>query len=106
MPVLQASFDFLLLIPVPYEEKDISFWCQFQKVSIEPFNVSIFGISGNGIDLDYYDIECFVLEMNQNHSVFCEISLKDCILDSFADCECYSISSKGFLPTVVDIMVI
>ena len=26
--------------------------------------------------------------------------------DSFVDCEGYSISSKGFLPTVVDIMVI
>ena len=30
----------------------------------------------------------------------------DCILDSFVDYEVYSISSKGFLPTVVDIMVI
>ena len=29
-----------------------------------------------------------------------------CILDSFLDCDGYSISSKGFLPTVVDIMVI
>ena len=28
------------------------------------------------------------------------------ILDSFVDYEGYSISSKGFLPTVVDIMVI
>ena len=31
---------------------------------------------------------------------------KHCISDSFVDYECYSISSKGFLPTVVDIMVI
>ena len=29
-----------------------------------------------------------------------------CILNSFIDHEGYSISSKGFLPTVVDIMVI
>ena len=29
-----------------------------------------------------------------------------CISDSFVDYECYSISSKEFLPTVVDIMVI
>jgi len=29
-----------------------------------------------------------------------------CILDSFVDHDGYSISSKGFLPTVVDIMVI
>ena len=29
-----------------------------------------------------------------------------CILDSFVDYDGYSISSKGFLPTVVDTMVI
>ena len=29
-----------------------------------------------------------------------------CTLDSFVDHDGYSISSKGFLPTVVDIMVI
>ena len=32
--------------------------------------------------------------------------LKYCILDSVVDYEDYSISSKGFLPTVVDMMVI
>ena len=31
---------------------------------------------------------------------------KYCIFDSFVDYEGYSISSKGFLPTVVDIMAI
>ena len=35
-----------------------------------------------------------------------EIALKYCILNSFADYEDYSISSKGFLPTVVDVVVI
>ena len=39
-------------------------------------------------------------------SVVFEIASKYCILDSFVDYEDYSISSKGFLPTVVDIMVI
>ena len=33
-------------------------------------------------------------------------SSKYCISDSFVDHDGYSISSKGFLPTVVDIMVI
>ena len=33
-------------------------------------------------------------------------SMKQGILDSFVDHEGYSTSSKGFLPTVVDIMVI
>ena len=45
------------------------------------------------------------LEMNRDHSVVLEIVSKYCILDSFVDCDGYSISSKGFLPTVVDIMV-
>ena len=46
------------------------------------------------------------LEMNRDHSVVFEIASKYCILDSFVDYDGYSISSKGFLPTVVDIMVI
>ena len=41
-----------------------------------------------------------------NHSVIFEIAPKDTISDSLADYDGYSISSKGFLPTVVDIMVI
>ena len=44
--------------------------------------------------------------MNQNHSVVFDIASKYCILDSFVDYEGYCISSKGFFPTVVDIMVI
>ena len=35
-----------------------------------------------------------------------EIASKYCILDSLVDHNGYSISSKGFLPTVVDIIVI
>ena len=73
---------------------------------IELFNVNFFGISGWGIDLDYCDIEWFALEMNRDHSVAFEIAPKYCISDSFVDYEGYSISSQGFLPTVVDIMVI
>ena len=59
-----------------------------------------------GIDLDYSDIEWFALEMNRDHSIVFEIVSKYCILDSFVDYEGYSISSKGFLPSVVGIMVI
>ena len=61
--------------------------------------------TGQGIDLDNCDIEWFALEMNRDHSVIFEIASKYCILDSFVDSDGYSISSKGFLPTVVDIMV-
>ena len=56
--------------------------------------------------MDYCDIEWFALEMNRDHSVVFEISSKYCISDSFVDYDGYSISSKGFLPTIVDIMVI
>ena len=44
--------------------------------------------------------------MNRHHSVIYETALKYCISDSVVDCDDYSISSKGFLLTVVDIMVI
>ena len=41
-----------------------------------------------------------MLEMNRNHSLIFKIASKYCILDSFVDYDGYSISSKGFLPTV------
>ena len=56
--------------------------------------------------LDYCDIEWFALETNRDHSVIFEIASKYCISDSFVDHDGHSISSEGFLPTVVDIMVI
>ena len=56
--------------------------------------------------MDYSDIEWCALEMDRDHSVIFENAAKYCILDSFVDYEGYSISSKGFLPTVVDTMVI
>ena len=59
-----------------------------------------------GHRLDYCDIEWFALEMNRDHSVVFEIASKYCISDSFVEYDGYSISSEGFLPTVVDIMVI
>ena len=68
--------------------------------------LQFFSITGWGIDLDYCDIEWFALEMNRDHSVVFEIAPKSCISDSFVDHDGYSISSEGFLPTVVDIMVI
>ena len=55
--------------------------------------------------MDYHDIKWFALEMNRDHSVIFEIASKYCILDSLVDHDGYSVSSKGILPTVVDIMV-
>ena len=56
--------------------------------------------------MDYCDIEWFDLEKKRDHSVVFEIASKDCLSDSFVDHDGYSISSEGFLPAVVDIMVI
>ena len=59
-----------------------------------------------GIDLDYHGIEWFALETNKDHTVIFEIASKYCISDSFVDYDVFSISSEGFMPTVVDITVI
>ena len=83
--LLQVFLDFLLLCSSP---------------------LSLFCITGRGIDLDCHDIEWFALKMNRDHSVVFEIASNYCILDSFVYHDGYSISSKEFLPTVVDIMVI
>jgi len=56
--------------------------------------------------LDYGDIEWLALEMNRDNSVVFETVSKYYISDSFVEFGGYPISSKGFLPTVVDIMVI
>ena len=76
------------------------------EVFIEPFYFSFFSVTGWGIDLDYCDIEWFALEMNRHFSFVLETASKYCISDSFVDHDGYFISSKGFLPTLVDIMVI
>ena len=70
------------------------------------FNFSFFSVTGWGIGLDYSDIEWFAFEMNRDHSVIFEIASKYCISDSFVDHDGYFFSSKGFLPKVVDIMLI
>ena len=109
LPVIPGFFDFLFCISVPYNEKGIFWGCQFQKVLqvfIELFNFSFFSVIGWGIVLEYRDIEWFALKMNRDPSVVFEIASKYCISDSFVYYDGYSISSKGFLPAVIDIMVI
>ena len=58
---------------------------------------------GWGVDLDYCGIEWLVLEMNRDRSVLFEIASKYHVSDSFADCEGYSVSSKGFFPIRIHI---
>ena len=43
-------------------------------------------------------------ELNRDHSVVFETAPKYCISDSLVDYDGYSISSKRFLPTIVDIV--
>ena len=59
-----------------------------------------------GLRLGLLCIEWFALEMNRDHSVIFETASKYCISGSFVEYNGYSISSKGFLPAVVDITVI
>ena len=74
-------------------------------VFTEPLNFSFFSVAGQGIDSDYCDIEWFALETKRDHSVIFETASKYCVSDSLVDCDVYSISSKGFLATVVDTVV-
>ena len=52
-------------------------------------------MTGQGIDLDYCDIEWFALETKRDHSVIFEIASKYCILDSFVDCDDFSSKMVG-----------
>ena len=54
--------------------------------------------------MDYCGNEWFALGTNRDYSVNFEIAPKYCISDSFVDCEPFSISSKGFLPVIADIV--
>ena len=62
--------------------------------------------TGWGTDWDHCDTEWFALEKNRDHSVIFETACNYSISDSSVDYDSYCISSKGFLPTVADIMVI
>ena len=95
-------------IPVPYYEKNIFFWLVLEgPLGLHrPVQLQLLSITGQGIDLDYCDINDLPWIQNRDHSVVFEIASKYCISDSFVDYDGYSISSKEFLPTVVDIMVI
>ena len=91
----------------PYDKKDIFLMLVSGVVSLHrTSHFSFFGISGWGIDLDCCDVEWFALKMNQDHSVVFENVPKYYVLDSFINLKSYSTSSKGFLSTVVDILII
>ena len=71
--LFQVSLDFLLFYSIPYSEKDTFFWLLVLEGLvglIELFNFSLFSIAGQGIDLDYCDIEWFALNDLKQRS-FC-----------------------------------
>ena len=106
--LLQVFIDFLLLHSSPYNEKNIFFWVLVLEAFVglhRTFNFSFFSITDWGIDLDYSGIEWFTLETNKIILSFLSLHPRTAF-DSFVDFYGYSISSKGFLPTVIDIMVI
>ena len=73
---------------------------------MERFNFSFFGISGWGIDLAllWYCMVC--LAEKQIILSFLRLHPSTAFQSLFFDCEGHSVLSKGFLPTVVYIMVI
>ena len=108
-PLLQVFLDFLLLNSSSLWWKWHLFWVSFLEGLVGLHRTVWFQLFQHywlGIDLDYHDIEWFALETNRDHSVTVETASKYCISDSLVDYDGYSISSKGFMPTVVDIMVI
>ena len=75
---------FYFCIPVPYNEKDIFFGCLTLEGLVglhRTIQHELNSITGQGIDLDYCDIEWFTLEVNRDHSVVFEIASKYCISD-------------------------
>ena len=107
--LLQVFLDFLLLHSSPLEWKGHLFWVLVLK-----------GLVGLHRTIQLQLLQCYWLEhrlrllwywivfLDNEQSSFCRfwVASKYCILDCFVDHDGYSISSKGFLPTVVDIMVI
>ena len=76
------------------------------RSSQKAFHSRFFNITGQAIVLDYCDNEWLALEVSRDHSVIFENASKYCILDPFVDYDGYPTSSKGFLNTILDIMVI
>ena len=91
-------------IPVPYNEKDIFLGVLVLEGPVglhRTIQLQLLQHYCCVIDLNYQDIEWFALETNRDHSVIFEIASKYCISDSLVYHDGYSISSEGFLPTVV-----
>ena len=65
----------------------------------------LLSVTGQGIDLDYSDIEWFALETNRDYSVVFEIASKYRFWTLFLTMMATPFSER-LLPAIVDIMVI
>ena len=76
------------------------------------FSITVIQIYAQISNAEEAEVEQFyedlqdLLELTAKKDVLFETASKYCISDSSVDYDGYSISSKGFLPTIVDIMVI
>ena len=91
-------------IPVPYNEKDI-FWVLVLKGLVGLHRTVQLQLLqcywlGHWLGLLWYWMVC----LGNKQRSFCRFW--ECISDSFVDHDGYSISSEGFLPAVVDVMII
>ena len=106
---LQVFLDFLLLHSSPLSWKGHLFLVLVLKVLValhRTVQLQLLQHYCLGHRLRLLSYWMVALETNRDHSVVFEIASEYCISESFVDHDGYSISSKGFLPTVVDIMVI
>ena len=105
--LLLVILDFHFCILVPYNENDIFFGCFLKALVGLHRTVQLqllqYYWSWHRLGLPWYWKVCLG---NRDHTVILEIASKYCISVSFVDYDVYSISSKGFLPTEVNIMVI
>ena len=105
--LLQVFLDFLLLHSSPLKWKGYLFGVLVLKCLEGLRTVQLQLLhhywQGHRLGLLWYWMDCL---QNRDLCVIFEIESKYCFSDSFADFEDSSISSKGFLPTVVDTMVI
>ena len=107
--LLQVFLDFLLFHSSSLSWKGHLFWVLVLKDlvglhrTVQPQLLQHYSL-GDRLGLPWY----WVVWLGNEQRSFChsEIASKYCISESFVDYDGYSISSKGFLPTVVDIMVI
>ena len=91
-------------IPVPYNEKDIFFGCQFQKilqVFIELFNFSFFSITGGAQTWITLILNGLPWKQTEIMLLFLRLHPSTAFWTLFVYCDGYSISSKGFLIRLV-----